>query len=501
LIGKNLYPVSEINLYKINECYIRVDCPKGIAQELSDAFTFFVPNYKFHPKFKNRMWDGKIRLLNLRNMQIYRGLIPHIKNFAEERGYKLCIHSDLNVAENFSVNEAIEFIETLNLPYQVKDYQLSSFVKSIRNKRQLIVSPTGSGKSLILYLIVRFLQQTHKKGLLLVPTTSLVSQMYKDFESYGYDSESNCHMIYSGKEKSQDKFLYISTWQSVYNQPPEYFEQFDFVFVDECHLAKAASITSIMVNCINCNYRIGTTGTLDGTLTNKLVLEGLFGEVFKSTSTSDLIEKGDLSEFTIKCLILKHSDVVCSEIKKLGKKWDYRKEIDYLAQSKKRNTFIKNLALSLEGNTLVLFNLVEKQGKALFSEIESNTKNKRVFYVAGTVNVDERESIRETVENNDDCIIVASYGTYAAGINIKNLHNIIFASPSKSRIRNLQSIGRGLRSNGQKKIATLYDISDDLRFQNSKHNVTLLHFIERVKIYDSEKFDYKFYNIDLDNND
>lgn len=484
--------MEHIILHKKNESYIQFECDRGLAQELSDYFTFYVPNYQFTPAYKNRIWDGKIRLADLRSNTIYHGLVPYIQKFCEERSYKLSIDSEVSLTENFSLAEATSFIETLNLPHEVRDYQLKAYVHSIRHKRILLLSPTASGKSLILYLIVRHLQIANRRGILIVPTTSLVEQMYSDFESYGYDSEEYCHRQYSGKEKHTNKFLTITTWQSVYKNEPEYFEQFDFVLGDEAHQFKAKSLTGILSACTNARYRIGTTGTLDGTQTHRLVLEGLFGPVFKATSTAELIEKGQLAAFKIKCLVLKHPKEACT----LSKKWKYNDEMNYLVQCKPRNQFIKNLTLSLEGNTLVLFQFVEKHGKELYQLIKDGAGKRHVFFVYGGTDVEVRESVRAITEKEKDAIIVASYGTFSTGVNIRNLHNVIFASPSKSRVRNLQSIGRGLRLGENKTEATLFDIADDLR-TGKDSNFTLQHFIERVKIYDDEKFEYKFYNIEL----
>lgn len=484
----------DIRLEKVNEAYIRVISERNISQELSDYFTFYVPGYQFTPAYKSRYWDGKIRLLDLRTMLIYRGLIAYIEKFCEERKYTLDIDIELRTTKIFSLVEAKEFVDTLKLPHEVRDYQLNSFVHAIRNKRLMLLSPTASGKSLIIYLIIRHLQIENSRGLLIVPTTSLVEQMYKDFEDYGYDSEQYCHRQYSGKEKHTNKFLTITTWQSIYKNPQEYFEQFDFVVGDEAHQFKAKSLATIMSGCTNAGYRIGCTGTLDGTQTHRLVLEGLFGPVFQATTTKELMDSKHLAEFKIKCLILKYPETVCKQ----SRDWDYNTEVDYIVLNKARNEFIKNLVLSLEGNTLILFQFVEKHGKDLHSLIKEHTKNRHVFFVYGGTDVEVRESIRSITEKEKDAIIVASYGTFSTGVNIRNLHNIVFASPSKSRIRNLQSIGRGLRIGDNKQEATLFDIADDFRI--GKHtNYTLKHFVERVKIYDDEKFSYKFYNIDLKN--
>ena len=486
--------MSDLILHKKDEAYIQFECDRNVAQELSDFFCFYVPGFQFTPAYKSRMWDGRIRLADLRNFTIYHGLVPYIETFCKERNYTLEIDSDVNSTENYSVVEAEQFISTLNIPLEVRDYQLKSFVHAVRNKRILLLSPTASGKSLIIYLILRHLQLENKKGLLIVPTTSLVEQMYKDFADYGYDSDQYCHRQYSGKEKHTNKFLTITTWQSIYKNDKEYFEQFDFVLGDEAHQFKAKSLTTILTGCSNASYRIGTTGTLDGTQTHKLVLEGLFGPVYKATSTAELMEKGQLAAFKIKCLILKYDESICKQ----ARDWDYQSEIDYIVKSKPRNEFIKNLVLSLKGNTLVLFQFVEKHGKELHALIKEHAKNRHVFFVFGGTDVEVRESVRAITEKEKDAIIVASYGTFSTGVNIRNLHNIVFASPSKSRIRNLQSIGRGLRLGDDKEEATLFDIADDFRV-GKYTNYSLHHFVERVKIYDDEKFKYKFYNINLKN--
>ena len=487
--------MSDVILHKLNEAYIKVECEKSISQELSSYFSFRVPGYQFVPAYKNKLWDGFIRLYDLRTNQIYHGLVPYIEKFCDERNYTSEINSEISVTESFSLVEAVDFIRTLDLPHEIRDYQLNAFVQTVRNRRLLLLSPTASGKSLILYVILRWLQESdYKRGLLIVPTTSLVEQMYTDFESYGYDSKKYCHRQYSGKEKHTNKLLTITTWQSIYKNDADYFEQFDFVMGDEAHQFKAKSLTTILSGCTNAKYRIGTTGTLDGTQTHRLVLEGLFGPVYKATTTSELIDKGQLASFKIKCLILKHNEAICKQ----ARDWDYNTEMDYIVQNPARNEFIRNLALSLNGNTLILFQFVEKHGKDLYTIIKDSVKNRHVFFVFGGTDVEIRESVRAITEKERDAIIVASYGTFSTGVNIRNLHNIIFASPSKSRIRNLQSIGRGLRKGDNKEEAVLFDIADDFRIGKFV-NYTLKHFIERVKIYDDEKFNYKFYNIELKN--
>lgn len=479
--------MDKITLRKYNEVYNKIDCDSGIMMEISEYFTFDVPGAKFTPQYRNRVWDGKIRLANSLTRQLYAGLAYQLEMFCQSRNYELEYDGDFADTE-FSLHEAEQFVEKLSPKHQPRDYQMEAFVHAVRKRRALLLSPTGSGKSLIIYLLACYYRS---KTLIVVPTTSLVHQMASDFEDYGLP-KGMVHKIMSGEDKDTNKPFVVSTWQSIYKLPKKWFQQFDVVIGDEAHLFKAKSLTSIMSVLDNCKYRFGFTGTLDGTQTHKLVLEGLFGPVKRVTTTAQLMEQKHLAELQIKALVLKYPD----EIRKVMSKSDYQAEMDFLVRNAQRNKFIKNLVLSLKGNTLLLFQYVEKHGKVLYDMLAQEAVDRSVFFISGNVDGDKREEIRHIIETEQDAIIVASYGTSSTGINIKNLSNVVFASPSKSRVRNLQSIGRGLRTTDQKVSATLYDIADDLSWKAQK-NFTLLHLLERVKMYNSEKFQYKLYTINL----
>ena len=484
-----------IKLKKLNEVYLQVDTEPGLKQELADYFTFMVPGYQFMPAYRNKMWDGKIRLLDYRNNTIYAGLLSHIEKFAQDRDYDIQYDSSIVMTNEFSLQEGKEFVETLDLPVEMRDYQLNAFVHAIRKNRCLLLSPTASGKSLIIYTILRYLEG--KKALVIVPTTSLVSQLYTDFNDYGvknnWRSEDHVHYIMAGRDKHSDMPITISTWQSLYKMPKDYFDQYDVIVGDECHLFKAKSLTTLMTKLVNAKYRFGTTGTLDDMQTHQLVLEGLFGRVKRVTTTKELIDKKQLASFEIKAITLKYPEEQCKQI--VRKK--YQEEVDFLVGNNKRNAFIRNLAVSLEGNTLVLFQYVEKHGNLLYEIIKDKAgSSRKVFYVYGGTEVELRENVRAIVESEKDAIIVASYGVYSTGVNIKNLHNIIFTHPGKSKVRVLQSIGRGLRTSEGKSQATLYDIVDDLSYKNQR-NFAIKHFVERHKYYMQEKFPVKIYKVNL----
>jgi superfamily II DNA or RNA helicase len=482
--------LETLTVTKVNEVYMQVDCDGGSCWELQDYFTFTVPGMQFMPAVRNKVWDGKIRLFNPMTKRIYAGLLPHVRRFCEERDYNLEVSSDYDL-DALSTFEANRFIESLNLNLTPRDYQVDAFAHAIKHRRAVLLSPTASGKSLIIYLLTQYLK---KKTLIIVPTVSLVQQMNGDFKDYGYDGE--CHLITAGVDKESDEDIVISTWQSIYKMPKQWFQQFDVIIGDEAHLFKAKSLTSIMTKLVDCKYRFGFTGTLDDAQTHKLVLEGLFGGVEKVTTTAELIEKGTLADFKVKCIALQYPD----HVKQAHAKDKYQEEVEFLVLNEARNKFIRNLALSLKGNTLLLYNFVEKHGKPLHKDIlaavNKSVDKRNVYFVSGEVKGSEREEIRHIVEKQDDAIIVASYGTFSTGINIKQLNNIVFCSPSKSRIRVMQSIGRGLRKSETKTSATLFDIADNLTWK-SKANYTLDHFAERLKMYNDEKFDYKMYRVKI----
>ena len=490
--------METIKVAKINHANLHIQCESGTAQELNEFFSFYVPGYKFMPAFRNRMWDGKIKLFSPMSGELPAGLYPHLLQFAEQREYEVeTIQSAYGKPDDynkFDVKELYQFIESLNMPYTIRDYQFDAVSTGIHRKRGILLSPTGSGKSLIIYALMRwYLENYNKMVLVIVPTTSLVEQMYGDFKDYGYDVENEVHKIYSGKDKNTTKRIVVSTWQSIYKLPRQWFHNFGMVIGDECHGFKSKSLMSIMNKASEAEYRFGTTGTLDGAQTHELVLQGLFGKIYKVTTTKSLQDNDTLAKLKIQRIVLQYGEQVRREF---GKR-TYPEEIDFIVSNEYRNKFIKNLALDLDGNTLILYNYVDKHGKPLFNLIEDSVnENRKVFFVSGDVATSDREAIRGIVEKSKKAIIVASLGTFSTGINIRNLHNIIFASPSKSQIRVLQSIGRGLRKSDDGRITTLYDISDDISWQSRK-NYSLLHSFERLKMYQKEQFDYKTIQLDI----
>ena len=479
---------------KKNEVFLKITADVSIMQELSDYFTFEVPGARFSPAFRAKQWDGKIRLLNMYVGELYLGLISYIYEFCKSREYEFI--DNVHLQGEFVQEETIHnFLDELNLQAHgesivVRLYQLDAITQSLVRGRVLLISPTASGKSLIIYSLVRWHQTKKRKQLIIVPTTSLVEQMYGDFADYAsadsWNVDDHCVRIYGGQEKNFDKDVIISTWQSIYKQPKSFFEQFDVIYGDEAHLYTAKSLTGIFHKTINAKFKMGTTGTLDGTKCHRFILEGLFGPAYKVVTTKQLMDDKHLANLSIKCVVLKYSD---EEKKAAAKKeFKYPDEINFLISHEARNKLISQLAIDQKENTLLLFQRVEKHGKVLYDMIKkAAAKDRKIFFVHGGTDAEDREEIRAITELETNAIIIASVGVFSQGVSIRNLYNIISASPSKSRIRNLQSIGRGLRITEEKEVCKLYDIVDDLSWKSHK-NYTLLHFIERVKIYNEEGF-------------
>lgn len=507
----------KLKIRKLNESFVQIECEKSTAYELRDAFTFKAKNYKFHPLYKNRVWDGNIRLFDIRTNTINLGLTRKVIEWAKSLDYEVELEDVSDFAEPFAVNEADEFIKSLDIPSHItdRDYQKKSFINAIRKKRLVVVSPTASGKSLVIYTIIRkYIDMLPgHKGLLVVPTTTLVEQMYKDFQSYGFDVDQYCWRVHgqaknvrtpsmaknvNNTRKDTDLPITITTWQSIYKQPKKWFEQFSWIVGDEAHNFQAKSLAYIMDNLVNAEYRFGTTGSLDDAKVHKLTLEGHFGPVQEVVTTKELMDRKLISELNIKGLILKYDDHLIS--KRMKEKWKYQDEIDFLIGNEERNRFLCNLALSLPENTLMLYNHVDKHGHQLKAEfdrlIKDTDSKKKVFYIHGGIPTEERETIRHYVNSNPDCIVLASYGTYSTGINIPNLQNIIFAIGFKSKIRNLQSIGRSLRLDGKNNKATLYDICDNMS-KGQSESFSTKHFKERLELYYKQDFKVKLYKVNI----
>ena len=481
----------DITIYPVNDVWVRVDCNDSIAHELSDYFTFKPDNIQFmRRQARYRGWDGSVRLFKLKTHQIYRGLVPRLLDWAAQHSYS--VEDTLpEVIPYLPDTTLTEWINDLGVSYTPRDHQLAALRVALDTHRAIIVSPTGSGKSFVIYLLA--LAISVPQTLIIVPTTGLVAQMASDFKQYGAD-DSMIQTIQAGMSKLPNAPLIISTWQSIYELPASYFNQFGCVICDEVHLAKAKSLTGLMEKCTSVPYRFGFTGTITNTEVHRLILEGLFGSVSTVTTTRELVKAEQLAPIRVKMCILKYPDAIC----KLARHYNYQEEVEFLVSDPARNKFVAQFVSKLKGNTLVLFNLIEKHGRGLYEQISELCPGKRVHFVTGIMDAMDREAVRQSVEADEDAehIIVASFGVFSTGVNLRRLHNLVFASAGKSKIRTLQSIGRGLRTHASKSHITLYDIVDDLRIGQHR-NYAWKHAEERSVLYAEEKFPVTLHPISL----
>lgn len=490
--------MSDVVIKKLDNVFVQILADAGIKMGMSEHFARYVKGYMFQPKYKARMWDGKIRLFNYQRGTIYGGLVKDVLEYCKEEG--LTVKIEPEVKELFwSGHDTTSYIDKMELSahgkkIEFRDYQKEAIRTSVEQKRRIIQSPTSSGKSSVIYGISRYLLdevfEDNERILIIVPTLGLITQMRGDFADYsslnGWDVD---EMVSCSTDKKKImKRVHVSTWQSCYKNPKEWFDSFRCLIVDEAHGATATSIKSVGEKC-NAEFRIGLSGSIDfEDETFELSLRGLFGFRHITTTTRKLMNAGVVAKLHINCIHVKYDSI-------LPVARDYKKEIDWIVARKERNEFIIDLANKVEGNVLILFSLVEKHGKVLLdiAKLKAKDDGKEVFFVYGGTDADAREKVRQIAETHKGCIILASYQTFSTGVSIRNLHHLMLASPTKSYTRVVQSIGRSLRISDSKTHATLYDFFDEIygKPKDAKsYNYTYQHFIDRVKIYIKEGFKY-----------
>lgn len=498
----------DIKINFLNFSHVHVECEDGIFYELRDYFSFEAENYRFNPKFKQGVWDGRIRLLDY-NRKLPYGLVNQIKKFADQFGYSFWIDPQITEKEEISREEFDKWVESKeiysgNTKITPHWYQSDAVYDGLVNRRKILNLPTSAGKSLIQALLARYYLENYEgKVLILVPTTALVDQMINDFVDYRLFPRAACLGIRSGTKRDSDAMIYVSTYQTAVKQPKEWFEQFGQFMNDECHMATGKSISTVIEGLTNCMFKFGLSGSLRDGKANLMQYMGLFGDIFKPVSTSKLMEDGQVTDLKINSIFLRYPDEFTVKMK--GK--TYQDEIKVITKATRRNKWVTNLALKLskkDENVFLMFKNIE-HGKSMF-EMLKEAGHEKVYYVSGEVDTETRNALKVMAENGKGIIVVASYGVFSTGISVKNLHHIIFAHPVKSKVIVLQTIGRVLRKHESKSTANVWDIVDDMgvkpKSANAKKkyvhiNFALKHALERIQRYADEKFNYVIKQVEI----
>ena len=498
----------DVFISKGNSTFIQVNSNEpSIIADISDHFSFEIPNKLFNPAVKYGNWDGVIHLFNTSRNTLYLGLAKELINFLKTKGYSYKIDDDLVSSDNYSSADILKLIQknmvlsTDGVKISPYDYQLDAVTYMINNNRSIVLAATSAGKSLILYLTIRLYQlQEEMKGkkiIIIVPSSGLVEQMYNDFCDYSeldpnWDVSEQCQKISGKYKKDLISNVIITTWQSAKNIPTETINfEAGAVFVDECHGCRGEVLKTILEGLTDVSVRHGLTGTLDNIVSNEFLIQGLLGPAKRIVKAIDLMKNGAASKIDIHVLMLEYPDEIKKELQLLKDECEqgtekYRLEMDFLSICDERNKVIKNITEAYDGNSLILYN------NLLHGESIANCLN-NVLTINGEVKIDEREDIRQQIESENGVNLVASYGTCSTGISIKKLHNLILASPSKSIVRVLQSVGRMMRKHSSKERGYVIDIVDVL----GDNCYCVKHALERIKYYRNEQFNIRYINIKL----
>lgn len=493
--------MADIELNHFNHTFVNIVTDRSRMMELYDAFSYYIPNHRFHSKVKAGFWDGRVSMMNMKTSQMMRGLLPSIVSFCEERNYTYDIDPEImSGVSPFNVKEddVYTFYNRIGAPFKPRDAQVTAFKHCVNNGRAIILAPTAEGKSYIMHGLCAFHALQKQRTLVVIHRSQLVRQLQENMLSeYRGQGKFRVNTIYDGVHPTETDVL-ITTWQSIYQLESDWFDNFDVLIGDEVHAFKSKSLQQIIERAGAIGTRYGFTATLDNnSKVDRLQLIGSFGTPNKVSSIAESIARGTISKPTVYAIIREYSPEAKREIiKHIGvkndrtKQWkfDFSKEVEYIESDEERALFVAKLAKSLDGNTLVAFKR-EKHGLLLAKSIEQVTGIKPHF-INHKVKVDNRLDISKQIDAAKSGISVVSLGTFAAGINIVNANNLIIACQIKSWITVPQLMGRVLRRSDTKVVADVFDISDDLTY-NGVPNYTHRHFIERMGMFSSETIEIR----------
>lgn len=487
---------NKIIARKVNEVFLKLQTTKSIEMDLYGHFAEFAENYIFHPKVKMGFWDGRIRHYDKVNSLLPTGLLPKLSKYCKLNQIEL--EYDFDVSEMFNEitdEELYDFYDEVipkDSELYPRDYQHNTILKALTNKRGICRLATSAGKSFIQYLICRKLLKEDRKILFIVPNVSLVEQMYSDFISYGYSEIDSTVCKLHGQVKKDtinfNKPILLTTWQSLQGKKPSFFERYDSLICDETHLAAAQILNNISKYCVNCDIRIGLTGTMPANKATAQTIIGMLGPIVYDVTTKELIDRGFASDVEINNVLLKYDNSF-----KVARTYD--EEMNFISSYKPRQKILNKIvdASGKGTNTLILVHKIDHLEETYKYLYENYGTKYSVYKIYGEIKATDRETIRKKMESSGDVLLVATYSTLSTGWSVKRLHNIVFYSSYKSKIKILQSIGRGLRKHESKESMILWDVVDDLRYQHGTKlvdNYIFKHFKARKTYYEEQGFKF-----------
>lgn len=486
--------MSDLIIEKVNSSCVHLVCEDGLSHRFYNVFSAYAPGYRFNPRFKLHVWDGKVRCYNPITQILPIGLLNNLLIWCDQHKIEYSMQGfDKPLRDNIDKAELEKQMNSyITAGFQARDYQVNAVHAALTNRRGVLLSCTGSGKSLMIYTFLRYLldnKDVHR-AILIVPSVSLVEQMFSDFRDYGWDDlEDHVEMLYSGKKPTFKKEILISTWQSLEKEDPDFFEVYDACVVDECHQAKCNVVTRLLKLMHNAEYKIGTSGTLPTEISEQLQINSVIGNVLFELKSCELIARGYLTKLNIAAIFLKYPLSFIEE----NKERTYPEEVKMVEEYPNRNKVLNFIIdhTSPMNNMLILVNH-RNHLKDVENYLHKNYPEKKVSIITGDVKAKVREEIRVGIEDEDGTILLATYQTMSTGVNIPKLHAIMLFSNSKSRIKVLQSIGRGLRKHNSKNKVIIYDIVDDLSYKKRTgriaKNYCMQHFDERSRYYIEQEF-------------
>lgn len=482
----------DIVIEKSNDSFAQLHCSEVINHEINNLFSAFAPGYRFNPRYKHHLWDGKTRVYSPITQLLPIGLVSNLINWCEKKGYSYKLENFDDFKDEIDYEELRTEVNSYIKKFDIREYQLRAVYEALTNKKGILLSCTGSGKSLMIYCIFRYLLKNKhlKRTLLIVPNTSLVEQMYSDFKDYGWDDIDNyVELLYSGKKPTHKLPILISTWQSLEKLEKDFFEDYRCVLVDECQGVKANVVSRILKSSYNADYKIGTTGTLPKEMSDQLIINSVIGNVVFELKSSELIDQGFLTKMNVAGIFLKYPE----EFVQANKDRTYPEEVKMVEEYENRNSVLKFILDHTKVTDNILILVTHKAHlQSVVDYLIANYPNRKTSVISGDVKTKVREDIRTGIENEEGSVIVATYKTMSAGVNIPKLHAVMLYSNSKSRIQVLQSIGRGLRLHQTKNKVIIYDIIDDLSYKTRtgkiKKNYCMQHYDERLEFYNEQEF-------------